>query len=110
MPDDPRDSYFDYRPYGKLGPRNWGDVDDSSEKKYWDDFSKFIDPSLKRSVCDSGSDRQSPIDVRFEESKGVCYEYHEIRHEVSVKSAQGRMMNVKLNRKQSWINSEDGSF
>ena len=67
-------SYFDYRPGTKArrGLNRWDDVDDPPEAKYWKQFDEYIPVSLGRNRCGSESRRQSPIDLRFGDSKGQC--------------------------------------
>ena len=83
-PSRPPNSYFDYRTSSnaKRGVENWDRVDDPPEGDYWGKLSQWIDPGLGNSRCDSKSPKQSPIDVSFEDSKGYCLEYHQIRHKV----------------------------
>ena len=82
---DNRRGYFNYDPDSKYGPGKWDDlkdswVEESDEGRYWDDFSKFIRPSLNNNECDSGSKRQSPIDVNMDDVRAECLQYHEFRH------------------------------
>ena len=75
--------YFDYQPNGKRGPKNWDNVDDPPEEKYWkEEYGQYIEPSLGKSRCDSKSRRQSPIDVRFDKAQGQCFEYHGVRNKI----------------------------
>ena len=61
------------------GIKNWGNVNDPPEEKYWNEFDEYISLSLDRNMCNSNSRRQSPIDVSFDKSNGQCFEYHQIR-------------------------------
>ena len=77
--------YFDYQPDGKRGPKNWDNVDDPPEGRYWkEEYGQYIEPSLGKSRCDSESRRQSPIDVRFDKAKGQCFEYHGVRNKIGL--------------------------
>lgn len=77
-------SYFDYRTslQANRGVQNWGNVYYSDEGRYWSEFKEWIPEDLNTNQCESGSIRQSPIDVSFKTSMGFCREYHEIRHKV----------------------------
>jgi len=91
-PKDPERGYFNYDPNSDYGPSKWDDLKDrdvesTTEAKYWDDFSKFIKPSLSSNKCDSKSDKQSPIDVNMNDARGECLQYHEFRH----KPGEGRL-------------------
>ena len=72
-------AYFNYNPWNSRGIKNWGNVKDPPEEKYWKDFDEYISLSLDNNKCNSNSRRQSPIDVRFDKSNGQCFEYHQIR-------------------------------
>ena len=79
--------YFDYQPNGKRGPKNWDDIDDPPEGRYWkEEYGQYIEPSLGKSRCDSNSRRQSPIDVRFDKAHGQCFEYHGVRNKIGLYS------------------------
>lgn len=83
LPTDPEGLYFDYSDDSDRGPSKWGDLkgEKMEEADYWDEFDKYIKPSLTENMCDYNSKtaRQSPIDVRFEEATAQCFEYHQIR-------------------------------
>ena len=55
-------------------------MEESDEARYWKDFSKFISPGLNNNKCDSGSKKQSPIDVNMNDVRAECLQYHEFRH------------------------------
>lgn len=59
--------------------QNWDSVSSPPEAKYWKEFDEYIADSLSNNKCDSGSRRQSPIDVSFDDARGQCFEYHQIR-------------------------------
>jgi len=63
------------------GPKDWGDVsaEDTPEYKYWGQYQEWIEPNLGKNECNSGGDRQSPIDLRYDYATAECLEYHEIR-------------------------------
>mmetsp|Transcript_55382 Transcript_55382/g.165980 ORF Transcript_55382/g.165980 Transcript_55382/m.165980 type:complete len:766 (-) Transcript_55382:602-2899(-) len=90
--------YFDYDPASPRGPNRWGGArgDETDEGEYWDDFSKYIDPSLNNNVCNGGSNRQSPIDVRFEWARGTCLEYHQIRHRQGEYSVEDPLVETRI--------------
>ena len=83
-PSNPPSSYFDYRTSSRAnrGVQDWDKVGNPDEERYWADFKEWIKPSLGNNQCGSNSDRQSPIDISFDTSKGFCREYHQIRHKV----------------------------
>ena len=72
-------AYFNYNPWNSRGIKNWGNVKDPPEEKYWKEFDEYISLSLDNNKCNSNSRRQSPIDVRFDKANGQCFEYHQIR-------------------------------
>ena len=72
-------AYFNYNPWNSRGIKNWGNVKDPPEEKYWKEFDEYISLSLDNNKCNSNSRRQSPIDVRFDRANGQCFEYHQIR-------------------------------
>mmetsp|Transcript_17012 Transcript_17012/g.33979 ORF Transcript_17012/g.33979 Transcript_17012/m.33979 type:complete len:752 (+) Transcript_17012:277-2532(+) len=80
-PKDPDDTYFNYSPksLSVYGPDSWGSLSDTEEEEYWSEYDEWIDPSLRRNYCDSGSNRQSPIDLSFDIVNGECFEYHQIK-------------------------------
>jgi hypothetical protein len=80
--EDVEDGYFDYNPSSPYGPAHWDKVRGlrTTEGQYWKRFQDILTVDLDDNVCGSGSRRQSPIDLRFADSRGQCFEYHEIRH------------------------------
>ena len=72
-------AYFNYNPWNSRGIKDWSDVQDPPEEKYWKEFDEYISLSLDNNKCNSNSRRQSPIDVRFDKANGQCFEYHQIR-------------------------------
>ena len=80
-PDDPDETYFNYSPtsMSDYGPDSWASLSDTKEKEYWSEYDEWIDPDLSRNYCNSGSNRQSPIDLSFEVVNGECFEYHQIK-------------------------------
>ena len=76
--------YFDYNPASPRGPNSWSRVSSAAETRHWNQLQQYIDVDLGTNQCgNTGGTRQSPIDVRFDKADGQCFEYHEIRHEVS---------------------------
>lgn len=74
-------AYFDYDPSSPRGPSRWSQASNTVDEKHWKQWQEYIDDDLGRNVCgNTGSRRQSPIDVRFDKADGQCFEYHEIRH------------------------------
>ena len=71
--------YFNYRSLDSKGVKNWGNVQDAPESRYWKQFDEYIADSLQSNKCNSNSRRQSPIDVSFANARGQCFEYHQIR-------------------------------
>jgi hypothetical protein len=81
-PSDPDEDYFNYSPKSRsgYGPDSWGSLtDDTREGEYWKDYQEWIDPDLDNNMCNSGSDRQSPIDLSFDVVNAECLEYHQIK-------------------------------
>ena len=81
-PDDPDEDYFNYSPKSRsgYGPDSWGSLTgDTREGEYWKRYKEWIDPDLDKNMCNSGSDRQSPIDLSFDVVNAECLEYHQIK-------------------------------
>ena len=81
-PDDPDEEYFNYSPKSRssYGPDSWGSLTgDTREGEYWRQYKEWIDPDLDKNSCNSGSDRQSPIDLSFDAVNAECLEYHQIK-------------------------------
>lgn len=81
-PDDPEEDYFNYSPKSRssYGPDSWGSLTgDTREEEYWKRYKEWIDPDLDKNMCNSGSDRQSPIDLSFDVVNAECLEYHQIK-------------------------------
>ena len=81
-PDDPDEEYFNYSPKSRssYGPDSWGSLTgDTREGEYWRQYKEWIDPDLDKNSCNSGSDRQSPIDLSFDVVNAECFEYHQIK-------------------------------
>jgi hypothetical protein len=63
--------YFDYDPSSPRGPSRWSSARNTDEEKYWKQHEEWIEDDLSTNMCgNTGSRRQSPIDVRFDKCDG----------------------------------------